>query len=199
MDPMTPAPFTKVLPVPLMSQADNASGQGFRECFSSAIAMVAAYHGKIGTDDEYVRLRARFGDTTDPDAHLGALRALGLKARFTTTANRSDLEREIRKNHPIAVGWLHLGPVTQPMGGGHWSVVAGTSPSGVWMCDPNGEAQLRRGGYLTSHKSWQGWYSWQNWLPRWDVQPSGFPGKPSAHTGWAIMVSKVTQPAPHHA
>ena len=161
--------------------------------------MVAAYHGKITTDDEFARLRARFGDTTDPDAQLGALRALGLNARFTTIANRSGLEREIRQDRPVAVGWLHLGPVHQPMGGGHWSVVAGFSPSGVWMLDPNGEAQLKRGGYLTRRQGWQGWYSWQHWIPRWDVQSPDFLGKPSVHTGWAIMVSKITPPPPRHA
>ena len=191
---MPPAPFTRVLPVSLMSQADNASKQGYRECFTSACAMVAAYHGKVGTDDEYARLRSRFGDTTDPDAQLGALRALGLNARFTTAANRSVLEREIRADRPVAVGWLHLGPVTQPMGGGHWSVVAGFSPSGVWMCDPNGEAQLWSGGYVTRNQGWKGWYSWRNWLPRWDVQPPNFLDRPSVPAGWAVIVNKATSP-----
>jgi hypothetical protein len=53
--------------VPYFSQRDNASGQGSRECFSSSCAMVAAYYGKVKSDDEYNVIRARFGDTTNAE------------------------------------------------------------------------------------------------------------------------------------
>ena len=34
------------------NQNDNASGTGYRECFSSSCAMLARYWGKVGSDDE---------------------------------------------------------------------------------------------------------------------------------------------------
>ena len=39
--------------VPYQSQNDNASGEGYRECFSSSMAMIAMYYGKVAIDDEY--------------------------------------------------------------------------------------------------------------------------------------------------
>ena len=47
---------------PYFSQLDNASGKGYRECFSSAAAMVAAFYRKVETDDEYNYVRQGFGD-----------------------------------------------------------------------------------------------------------------------------------------
>ena len=40
------------LPVAWENQNDNASGTGYRECFSSSCAMLARYWGKVGSDDE---------------------------------------------------------------------------------------------------------------------------------------------------
>ena len=53
--------------VPYFHQLDNA-GNGYRQCFSSSAAMVAAFNGKVKTDDEYNRIRERFGDTTSIEA-----------------------------------------------------------------------------------------------------------------------------------
>ena len=50
--------------MPYFTQLDNKTGTGYRECFSSAAAMVAAYWGKVVTDDEYNVVRSKFGDTT---------------------------------------------------------------------------------------------------------------------------------------
>ena len=47
------------------SQLDNASGTGYRECFSSSMAMIAMYWGKVSNDDEYNSIRSKYGDTTD--------------------------------------------------------------------------------------------------------------------------------------
>jgi len=184
---MTASPL--VLPVPLFSQADNPGGNGWRECMSSSCAMLAAYHGLVKTDDAYCQIRNRHGDTTDPAAQLRALRELGLKATFTAHADRATVEAELRNRRPVAVGWLHHGHVSAPSGGGHWSVLAGFSQSAVWMQDPNGEADLVRGGYVTAARAWQGWYSWRNWGARWDLRPVPLPGQPSRPSGWAIFVT----------
>lgn len=171
-------PIRVSLPVPFESQLDNESGQGYRECFSSSCAMLARFWGKVSSDDRYNRIRARFGDTTSAEAQLRALRSLGLWANFRTDAGRSLLEAELNRGRPVAVGWLHRGPVHRPTGGGHWSVVVGLTDRGVLMNDPNGDADLVRGGYLPSIQGSHLPYSWKNWGPRWEVE--------GPQTGWAL-------------
>lgn len=161
------------LPVKWQSQLDNASGTGYRECFSSSCAMLAMYWHKVANDDEYNKLRAKFGDSTDAQAQLATLRLLGLNANFRTDGNAAALEREINEGRPVAVGWLHHGPVSAPSGGGHWSVVIGYTPS-LWIFnDPNGEADLRNGGYTPNTNGAGVRYSRQGWNPRWMVNGTG--------------------------
>ena len=58
--------------MPYFKQLDNKTGTGYRECFSSAAAMVAAFYKKVRTDDEYNEIRAKYGDTTSVEAQLAA-------------------------------------------------------------------------------------------------------------------------------
>ena len=175
---------TKTLVVPYFYQLDNKSGQGNRECFSSSCAMVAAFYGKVKTDDEYNLIRQKFGDTTDSSAQLKTLQSLGLKAKFVTNGNLTLLENEIRNNRPVACGWLHHGTAVKPTGGGHWGVVCGFTPTHLVLHDPFGEGNMVSGGYVsnasTAGKNIQ--YTKKNWLPRWEVD--------GRNTGWAILVSK---------
>ena len=64
--PAPPAPeapaHANPLPVAWENQNDNASGTGYRECFSSSCAMLARYWGKVSSDDEYNAIRAKYGD-----------------------------------------------------------------------------------------------------------------------------------------
>jgi hypothetical protein len=176
------------LSVPLFSQSDNHGGQGGRECMSSSCAMVAAFHGRVKTDDEYNGIRKRFGDTTNPLAHVSALESLGLVATFDRFATRGRLVSELVAGRPVAVGWLHQGPSSRPVGFGHWSVVAGWSGSSVWLMDPMGDPDLIRGGFLSRGRGWQGWASWRNWGPRWDVRPDPLnPASAHGH-GWSLFV-----------
>ena len=169
------------LMVPYFSQRDNASGQGNRECFSSSCAMVAAYYGKVKGDDEYNVIRARFGDTTNADAQVKALQSLGLKASFITDGTEALLQNEIKEGRPVAVGWLHYGPSSAPIGGGHWSVVVGFNSQAYIHNDPFGKANIINGGYLSASGGNNVSYSKTNWLPRWRVNGTG---------GWAILVRK---------
>jgi hypothetical protein len=174
----------KVLSVPYFYQLDNQSNTGYRECFSSTCAMIAAYYGKVRSDDEYNKIRAKYGDTTSKDAQLAALKSLGLNAKFITNGNAALLENEIRNGRPVAVGWLHQGKTTYPTGGGHWTCCIGFTPDNFVQNDPNGEADIVNGGYI-SHAPLAGKgvkYSRQNWLRRWECD-----GK---NTGWAIVVNK---------
>lgn len=166
------------LEVKYFYQNDNKSGTGYRECYSSSCAMLAAYYGKVSSDDEYNSIRGRYGDSTDTAAQLAALKSLGLTPNFYSDGDIADLKAEIDAGRPVAVGWLHQGPVTSPTGGGHWSVVIGYTDSGFILHDPNGEANLVAGGYANYSGGEGVHYSYKNWTPRWAVE--------GANTGWYL-------------
>ena len=176
----SPSPsFQNPLQVPYFSQRDNTSGQGSRECFSSSCAMIAAFYDKVDSDDEYNRIRARFGDTTSSTAQVKTLEHLGLKAKFRQNLVLADLEAEIKAGFPVAVGWLHQSSYRRPSGGGHWSVVVGLSNGGLIMHDPYGAVDLVRGGYPNGNGGKFATYANQYWLPRWEVKGGD---------GWGIIV-----------
>lgn len=176
-----PAGGPVLLTVPYFAQNDNASGQGARECASSSAAMVAAFWGKIASDDAYNTIRARFGDTTNLDAQVAALRSLGLDARFRTDGTPALLEQEIRAGRPVMVGWLHKGPASRPTGGGHYSVVIGFDNLHWVHHDPNGEADLVNGGYVNHTNGRKIRYTRRNWERRW--RPDG--------AGWVVLVRPI--------
>jgi hypothetical protein len=175
-------PGGKVLNVPYFYQLDNQSGYGYRECFSSSCAMIAAYYGLVDTDDEYNKIRAKFGDSTESTAQVKALQYLGLTAWFGTKGNTELLENQIKECHPIAVGWLHYGSASAPKGGGHWTCCIGFDKDHIIMNDPYGEADLINGGYVSTEakRGVKVKYSRKNWLRRWEVE-----GK---STGWYLAV-----------
>jgi len=176
----TQRPTEKILKVQHFSQNDNTSGTGYRECFSSTSAMIAAFYGRVRNDDAYNSIRARFGDTTDSQAQIRALRSLDLDARFVTNAAVGLLEAEILAGRPVGVGWLHQGPVKAPTGGGHWTLCIGFTPEAIVMNDPNGEANMIAGGYVNNSNGAGIRYSRKNWLRRWEADGPG--------TGWALLV-----------
>lgn len=180
--PKPPAKPTEVrLDVPYYSQLDNSSGQGWRECFSSSCAMAAAYWGVLkGGDDEYNRIRAKYGDTTDAQAQVQALRSLGLEARLITNAAPGMLEALLMDGCPVPVGWLHKGHVSAPTGGGHWTCLVGFTPTDWIHFDPNGEADMVNGGYVNHTKGKGVLYSRANWDRRWQV--------PTPGTGWLMHI-----------
>jgi len=191
--PKSPAkPGLLQLPVPYLSQNDSTTGQGSRMCFASTCAMAAAYlkpgclDGAAQHDDHYLKLVQRHGDTTDASAQVEALRSLGLRARFRTDGCIDHLIAQLKRGIPCPVGWLHKGPVSAPSGGGHWSLVIGWDPAKrqFLMHDPNGEADLINGGYVTtaigSGEAQR--YSERNWGRRWMVEGAG--------SGWWIELQK---------
>ena len=174
------SPTGNPLSVKWQSQLDNKSGTGYRECFSSSCAMLAMHWNKVANDDAYNAIRAKYGDSTDAQAQLLALRSLGLKANFHTDGTPAKLEAEIDAGRPVAVGWLHHGPVGAPSGGGHWSVICGHTAAAWIQNDPNGEANLVGGGYTANTKGAGVVYSRKNWNPRW---------MPGGTGGWYLSVS----------
>ena len=177
--PATPK-TTNPLDVKWQSQNDNASNTGYRECFSSSCGMVAMYYGKVKNDDEYNAIRQKYGDSTDAQAQVRALRSLGLEAEFRTNGTAADLKAAIDDGRPTACGWLHHGPTHNPSGGGHYSVVVGYNNDSFIINDPNGEADLTAGGYTNNMNGDHLSYSYKNWLPRWEVDGAG--------TGWYMDI-----------
>ena len=174
------SPTGNPLSVRWQSQLDNKSGTGYRECFSSSCAMLAMHWNKVANDDAYNAIRSQYGDTTDAQAQLLALRSMGLKANFHTDGTPASLEAEIAAGRPVAVGWLHHGPVNGASGGGHWSVLIGYTAAAWIQNDPNGEANLAGGGYTANTKGAGVSYSRKNWNPRW---------MPGGTGGWYLSVS----------
>ena len=178
--PAKPLGGQNPLGVPYQSQNDNASGTGYRECFSSSCAMVAMYYGKIKNDDAYNEVRAKYGDSTDAQAQVRTLRSLGLEANFITNAGTDDIKAAINAGRPVPCGWLHHGPSAHPSGGGHYSVVIGYDDTGWIVNDPNGEANLVNGGYTDNLNGERMHYSYKNWNPRWIVEGEG--------SGWMMDI-----------
>jgi len=169
-----------LIAVPFQDQFNNASGRGWRECFTSSVGMLLMQRGIVASDDAYAKIRARYGDTTDVLAHLSAVRGFGLDPVFSQHFTRARLAEEIGRGVPVAVGWLHQGPSSRPKPGGHWSVVVGTSSTGVVMNDPAGEARLVSGGHIPGSSGREVRYGWRHWGPRWEVEGPG--------TGWAFFI-----------
>jgi hypothetical protein len=171
------------LQVPYLCQRDSVTAQGHRMCFSSTCAMAAAYlkpgclaaAGQL--DDRYLGLLQRHGDTTDAAAQIQTLRSLSIQAELRTDGRIEQLIAQLRLGVPVPVGWLHKGPVNAPSGGGHWSLVVGWDPTrqAVLMHDPNGEADLVGGGYVSTAigSGRNRWYSERNWGRRWMVEGLG--------------------------
>jgi hypothetical protein len=182
------ASVSRKLKVAYESQLDNRGGQGYRECFSSSCGAIARFHGRVSGDDEYNVVRRRYGDTTDPQAQVRALEALGLKATFLTNGTPELLKREIMAGFPSAVGWAHKGPVHAPVGDGHWSVLTGFTEKHAIHSDPYGEADLINGGY-DNHSGGDGVaYSWANWRMRWEIVGSPALWRFSPGNGWMLTV-----------
>jgi hypothetical protein len=179
---------------PYFSQLDNASGQGYRECFSSAAAMVAATYRRVGTDDEYNQIRERFGPSTTVGAQIKTLKSLGLNVEFRIDGDAEMIEMEIEMGRPVLVGWLHKGdlsrgerPQCDSSDCGHWSLITGykgkNSNDPRWvMQDPRGKPDLIQGGHSSHSGGKQVEVRQSEFSPRWEVDGVG--------TGWVILVDE---------
>ena len=170
--------------VPYFKQHDNESGQGYRECFSSAAAMLAAEKDVVHSDDEYNLTRERFGDTTSVNAQILALRSLGLRAVFMQYGSMSLLFDLIDQGRPVAVGILAKGDLSKgerPYGPGHWVVVTGYDMYGLTIHDPAGMPDMHKG---THEKKLSGAYvrvDRSDFERRWMID--------GPKSGWMIVIN----------
>ena len=186
--------YDQQIHMPYFRQLDNKTGTGYRECFSSAAAMVAAFYKKVKTDDEYNEIRAQFGDTTSVEAQLTALRSLGLEAEFRKDGDADMIEMEVESGRPVIVGWLHHGnmlrgesPTCNGLGCGHWSLISGyagkNSNDPEWiMQDPRGYPEIEKGGHSNPHLGRNVRVRQAAFHQRWQHEGPG--------TGWVILVSE---------
>ncbi len=147
----------EVYGVPYYSQLDSLTGYGFRECFDSAAAMVAAFHRVVQSQDTYRIRRRKHGDTTEIHAQVSTLQSFGLNAEFRKNVRVEDIEIEIDAGRPLMVGWLHKGDFTKgnpavcdSEGCGHWSVIIGYDKDDFIAMDPMGKPNMQHGGHDTT-------------------------------------------------
>jgi uncharacterized protein YvpB len=172
-------PKQNPLPVIYMSQRDNYRDAS-RTCFSSSCAMMLKFlkPSSIKNDDDYVRTVFSFGDSTDSNIQLVALRHYGVTAKFTTQGSRDLVKKQIDAGKPVPVGFLHHGSVQNPQGGGHYLCIIGYNSEGYWVHDPWGDCNLVNGTYdSTNGKKLH--YSYKNFEPRWLVE--------GPKSGWCII------------
>ena len=169
---------------PYYHQLDNETGRGYRECFSSAAAMVAAFHKRISSDDAYIQIRKKFGDTTEVQAQVDALKSLGLDAEFITDADADLIEEELTAGRPVMAAYLHHGDLLQghpPMGIGHWVLLVGFNRDEWVIHDPMGKPLMERGGHDTRKSGEYVRVSRPAFHQRWQVN--------GPNSGWAILVN----------
>lgn len=182
--------------MPCYSQRDSTvAGQAMRMCFSSSNAM-ALEAIKPGTllgpngDDAYLKVVMRFGDTTSVQAQLKALEHFGVKASFTERASWEwllGLKVNLSPEAVFTLGFLHKGPVSNPVGGGHWLGVKDIAETHLLVNDPFGEIDLVRGVYLNT-KGCGLSYSRRNFNPRWSVKLVGGRWVETPNCGYAMVI-----------
>ena len=173
-----------LLSTPYFSQRDNipsGNDMPYRTCFSSSCAMLAVTvkPGCVSGDDEYIKKRQPFGDSTDSSAQVKCLKSLGINARFATNCNNDTIKKCLDKGIPVPCGILHHGPASAPSGGGHWICVVGYNDRGFIVNDPWGEIDNASGTYPDQNGK-QKLYSYKLFDSRWTVAGSS--------DGWAILV-----------
>jgi GH24 family phage-related lysozyme (muramidase) len=188
--PNQSSPGSRILTVKYFPQRDSATTHAHRMCFSSSCAMMADYLNPSAIqvseqeDDYYMKNYVfKYGDTTDPNAQVRALRDLKVTAAYRQNLSQADIESQIDQNIPVPVGILHHGHVSAPKGGGHWVCIIGyDKTTGEYIVhDPYGELDLVNGGYYGSTNGASERYSFANFNKRWMVEGMG--------TGWGIIAT----------
>lgn len=179
--------FKQVISLEWLSQYDNTDGKGYRECQSSSSAMFCEYYKKgclsghalrrpgEQLDDLYVRLLAKYGDTTDPAAHTKLHRELGVNSKFRVNGTRETLEWHILHRFPVMVGQLHHDYYLHPNPAkSHWNLCVGWTPKedSFVFHDPAGVMDAKNGGYLDSNGKYV-CYPWEFWKHRWMADSAG--------------------------
>jgi hypothetical protein len=140
-------------------------------------------------DDDYLKTVLKYGDTTQSTSQIKACQQYGILASFYQKGTKQALINELKAGFPVAVGILHKGHVSNPVGGGHWMLLIGDDGEHGIFHDPYGEMDNVNGGYVTVGRGGKSVkYTWRNWLKRWEVEGSG--------TGWFMTFRPTQQTRP---
>jgi hypothetical protein len=140
-------------------------------------------------DDDYLRTVLKYGDTTSSTSQIKACQQYGVFASFYQKGTRQSLLNELKAGYPVAVGILHKGHVSNPVGGGHRMLLIGDDGEHGIFHDPYGEMDNVNGGYVkVGSGGKEVKYSWTNWLKRWEVEGKG--------TGWYMTFRPIQQTPP---
>ena len=163
-------------------------------CFSSTCAMAIKYLRPdalkgSNADDDYLRTVLKYGDTTLSTSQIKACQQYGVFASFYQKGTKQALLNELKAGFPVAVGILHKGHVSNPVGGGHWMLLIGDNGEHGIFHDPYGEMDNVNGGYVkVGSGGKEVKYTWHNWLKRWEVEGKG--------TGWFMTFRPTNTPQP---
>jgi hypothetical protein len=134
----------------------------------------------ITGDDDYIKKRQKYGDSTDASAQIACLKSLGINAKFSTNGSFNTLDNLLSRGFPVPIGILHHGPASAPSGGGHWLIVIGKDGSDYWCQDPWGTLTDSTGVYNSTNGA-KIKYSKQMLSRRWTVEGEG--------SGWCVIFS----------
>lgn len=180
------------LSIPWFPQTDSATGHENRMCFASSVSMIAHSHKTFSdrfrganADDEYLHfLHDGFGDTTNPDAHVRALQALGLNPVFRTDLNLAQAIELLQQGIALAIGFLHRGSHAAPKGGGHYAAMFGFQQNRnmFYLNDPFGSLHDGYSGNVENGRGVQ--YSRAILNNRWTADTPGVDSK----CGWGLYI-----------
>lgn len=178
-----------VLQARYFSQRDSATGHALRMCKTSSVATMLTYlkpnvlTKSANADDELLARVFQYGDTTDPNAQIQALKHFGIQAQFRQNLGWVDVFNQLENGIPVTIDILHHGTVDHPSGGGHTICVVGKSADeSVIIChDPYGEMDLVNGVYISNDGAFVK-YSKKNLGKRWLIEGD--------KSGWGIIAKK---------
>lgn len=200
------ADTTFQLPLTYFSQRDNGAASGYT-CNTVSCWMLACYakpelvarYGPNGDLDYYYpELVQPRGDTTDHGVQTAALNAIGVSSTWRTDATLLEVAEWVeQRRKPVELGIMHNSSLdyqeTDGLTGGHMIVAHGTvrssdgSLKALIISDPNGELNLRQGGYGISDDGAALEYSYANLVRRFETDSNGYytPGP----CGWARLLN----------
>jgi hypothetical protein len=115
------------------SQLDNSTqhhGPGYRQCNLTCHTMLlwtisAKFRSQASKYNEpetyYGEILARYGDTTDHDAHTQALLVFGIKSRWVTNGTHEQIRQSLERGVPVVAGVKYRS-------GGHIILIVGDDP-----------------------------------------------------------------------